>query len=161
MKPNRILHIYGKTHIESITCPACGIDCFLISGVTSCCEAQPPFEDYDAIKFETDKIGAKRKRPSKRDQERILSDQGNSCFYCDISFERSIVIRRGKVVANEIHWDHIIPFVFNGNNDGFVAACALCNLRKSDRIFNTLQDAKTYLSLRHYEDTQKEACRQM
>jgi hypothetical protein len=50
----------------------------------------------------------------------------------------------------QIHWDHVVPFVFSGGNDGFVAACPWCNLHKSDKIFDTLEEARTYLALKRH-----------
>jgi len=101
-------------------------------------------------------IGKRRKRPPKWIRDQVLAEQGNACFYCDTSFDEPVVIRRGKVCSNPIHWDHIIPFVFSGQNDDFVASCALCNLRKHDKIFEHLRDAKIYLKSKHHEDLRKE-----
>lgn len=133
-------------------CPSCGYSAFVIDGKMTCCRLAVTVNGADAIRFELDMVGAHRKLPPKAERDRILIEQGHACFYCGLSFENTVVIRRGKVESNFIHWDHIIPFVFNGNNEGFVAACSLCNHRKSDIIFNTLNDAKTYLKLKHNED---------
>ena len=150
------MHIYGRVVLHSILCPWCGEDAFLVGWRTTCCDRQVTKEDCEAVKFELDMIGARRRKPPKAEQRRILAEQDGCCFYCEQSLDALLVIRRGRLSKNEIHWDHVIPFVFSGANDGFVASCALCNQRKHDKLFDTLEDARNYLRAKDYEDKQRE-----
>lgn len=67
----------------------------------------------------------------------VLIAQDNRCLYCGHRFG-DLVVRKGNDWQwLEIEWDHFVPFAYSNANpdDGWVAACHLCNSYKSDLIF--------------------------
>lgn len=94
----------------------------------------------------TSKSARKRKKPSDFAQERILETQDGRCFYCGLKLNEWY--HDGKFArCRELHWDHVFPYSIglNNNVDNFVAACSQCNLIKSDKVFDTLDDAANYV----------------
>lgn len=81
-----------------------------------------------------------RRKPKKKDRDRILEEQQYKCFYCFVPFD----------VFNKHVWDHVEPWAYSQHNgaSNFVAACAPCNSSKSDRIFTNLDEARLYLAER-------------
>ena len=75
-----------------------------------------------------------------------MSDQNFSCFYCGHYFD-IVVKRKGKTFSLRPHFDHVIPFSHCGDNDekNIVAACHLCNMWKTDRVFSCLEEIQDYL----------------
>ena len=89
-----------------------------------------------------------RKGPGLREKREILSRQDNKCLYCGSEFGTPIWSERhGKVLFTNIHWDHFVPYCYSYNNKrvNFVAACSVCNLIKSSKMFETLTEAKNYI----------------
>lgn len=88
-----------------------------------------------------------RKTPTSTEQRRILSEQDDRCFYCDVRLN-TIRYKNGLPVYIKVNWDHKTPHAFSQNNSthNFVAACHVCNGIKSDRLFQTVEEAQVYLS---------------
>ena len=68
-----------------------------------------------------------RKRPTIKIQAIQLIEQEGRCFYCNSS-----------LYGDRIEWDHLIPYAYSGTNpdNNWIAACELCNGKKSDKIFS-------------------------
>lgn len=147
---SKTLHIYGRTVIPSQFCKACNQEAFVIDGKFACCGQRP--EEIEKVRFriETDKIGAKRKRPTITTQRELLKAQNNRCFYCGDEFGSWRKLE-GRLLPVVLNWDHLVPHCFDGNNHEFVAACRECNHTKYSVMFSSLEEAKTYLSLRIHE----------
>lgn len=79
----------------------------------------------------------RRHKPSRGLQAALLHQQKNRCAYCGWEFG---TIRQGRVV--DLQWDHVIPFVFNGKNEMFVASCGACNRRKSSKLYCEIETVK-------------------
>lgn len=149
MKP--IKKIYGNSTLIKLYCSFCQDYAFIVDGHYTCCRKK--VVDIESqkyvIKRECDSIHSNRYL-SKKNKEMILTEQSNRCFYCDKTFG-STVLRinkhKEKVINIRPQFDHIIPFVYNQNNDklNYVAACQICNGIKSDLMFNDLDAAKIYI----------------
>jgi len=90
-----------------------------------------------------------RRLPSVRARKRILAEQDNCCLYCGRRFGSTYQCggRKRRVVLN---WDHLVPWIQNADNsdDNFVAACAVCNGAKGDRLFNTVGEVQDFVARR-------------
>ena len=85
--------------------------------------------------------GSTRSRPPpKAERERILAEQGDRCFYCDLPFG-SIVSRGLRSTLLRVTWDHALPFALSGRNVYYVAACQVCNNLKATSVFETAGQA--------------------
>ena len=136
--------VYGSVVLERAFCTAC--DCWSIvqDNKHLCCDKRrviPP-KNYKRMVEST----SGRKKPGAKDRRKILQEQGNCCLYCTLPFG-SKVLRGTKVVKLQLHWDHLVPYSYSQNNLGsnFVAACHVCNNIKSDKCFNSLEEAKQFI----------------
>lgn len=140
-----VLSLYGNVTIKRGMCPECKEMAFIIHGCFACCGLPA---NATPKKFERMSEPVQhRKRPKKVDQDRILAEQDNRCFYCDCSFNL-LRFKNGKPVALKINWDHQLPYSLTQNNNAvnFVAACHVCNGIKSDKVFQTVEEAKIYIA---------------
>jgi len=133
---------YGNVLLKRAWCSKCRVYSFIIDNERTCCcrEYNDEIEDIKIM------VAPRRKRKRVKNRKEILKKQNNKCYYCHnrlgYYYERN-----GRVIKSVIHFDHVIPFSFshNSNEDNFVAACNLCNLYKSNLMFDTLFDAQEYL----------------
>lgn len=138
---------YGSTGLLSEYCPHCGYEAFVIKGRRSCCGR---VKEGDADHWKQMSVNPKRRRPPPLEiQRRILAEQGNLCFYCDIGFDTP-VYRHGKQVGRAINWDHFVPYQYARHNESenYVASCSICNRIKSDLMFKDSDECRNYIALR-------------
>lgn len=85
-------------------------------------------------------IDARRLTPAQR--RRILERDSGICLYCS-----------GE--ADQV--DHIVPWCYRHDDSdaNLAAACQLCNLIASDKMFQTGQDKKDFILARRYEMIEK------
>jgi hypothetical protein len=144
----RILHIYGKTRLQSDYCEHCRRDSFITDGLFVCCDREAAEKPVDDCKFHCDMVGVRKRQPTKAVTDKVLREQGGKCIYCDAVFG-TYRTRPGKTKEElvTIEWDHSQPFVYTGRNDGFVAACGPCNRHKHAKVFDSLEDARAWCRL--------------
>lgn len=120
-------HIYGAVTLLKSWCVDCSEDSIVIDGRLQCCdELVQENEKFGGYKRES--IATfKRKLPNKKLQDGVLKAQQNKCFYCERGLEEWI--------------------------STFVAACCQCNQWKKSKIFQTVEEARSYLieKLREYQ----------
>jgi len=146
-KTGHAFALYGNTPLERVKCPECGGMSFVRNGSTVCCGAEittTPKRYYREAAPELE-----RRLPSKSDRDRILIEQEGRCFYCG-SLLGETRLRKGKPVTLKINWDHRVPYAFTQNNrtENFVAACHVCNIIKSDKVFRDADEARVFIALR-------------
>lgn len=90
-----------------------------------------------------------RKPVASRAQVEILKGQNGTCFYCGTTFGEIFPYRNHYVCAR-LEWDHLLAFAFCRNNcdKNMVAACEQCNRIKSDRVFDSIEEAIRYVRQR-------------
>lgn len=139
------LAVYGNVGIIRAECPGCGDVSLVVDGRSACCAGV--VEDRPETWKRMVEPEFARKQPCASDKRVILSEQDNRCLYCEGRFG-SHIWHKGKHVRLIVRWDHVIPFAFNGNNDGhnFAAACQICNAIKSDKIFTSLEEARAHIA---------------
>ena len=138
--------LYGNVAIERGYCKKCKSTAFIKEGKFVCCDNPATIAIPDKYhRVSEPPLG--RKRPPKAEQERILTEQEYSCFYCGVAFG-SHHRRSGKPITIKIEWDHRLPYILTRNNEtgNFVAACHVCNGLKSDKVFQDVEEAQIYLA---------------
>jgi len=136
--------LYGKVSLPKAFCPNCQSFSFVMDDVLACCEispSQPPnFYKRESLP------PAKRRILPLRQKRAKLIEQEWRCFYCERTLG-SYVFRGGREVKLKIHWDHQVPFSYSQNNaeHNFVASCHVCNRIKSDRLFQTVEEARVFI----------------
>jgi 5-methylcytosine-specific restriction endonuclease McrA len=136
--------LYGNVALERGYCNKCKAMAIIKHGFFQCCDS--PVENTPT-KFERmSEPYCGRKTPTKADKDKIINQQDNRCFYCDVTFG-SIRFRNGLPFVIKIEWDHKLPFAYSQNNqtENFVASCSVCNRMKSSNIFQTVEEAQVYL----------------
>lgn len=136
--------LYGNIALERGYCKDCGTTAFIKNGVLACCGTE--INKTPDKFYRVSGSPQHRKLPPVKDRQRKLEEQENKCFYCDVEFD-SIRWRKGRAIRIRIHWDHKLPYAYSQNNhsENFVAACHVCNAIKSDKVFQTVEEAQIYL----------------
>lgn len=144
----RRVAIYGNVRLIREQCPDCRNVALVVGGRFACCGREWVGADSDQTthlqRFASPEFV--RRKPSPHERSMILAHQDYRCFYCGHSLS-AIYTQGVKTFRAKIHWDHQLPFAFSQDNrvDNFVASCNVCNLLKSSKIFETVEDARVYL----------------
>jgi 5-methylcytosine-specific restriction endonuclease McrA len=87
--------------------------------------------------------GVQRQDPKATTKKRIRASQLGRCLYCQLPIGARVK-RHGRTVALTAHWDHFVPFAYLAQNPdaNWVLSCQVCNGIKSDRIFQTVDEAR-------------------
>lgn len=139
------LALYGNTPLERGSCPGCHSIAIIHKGRYQCCDY--PANGIPKTYVRICEPEQKRKLPSVKERLEILDLQGHRCFYCDIPLG-STQFRKGKPIKIQTHWDHQLPYSYSQNNHtyNYVAACHVCNGLKSNKLFQTVEEAQVYLA---------------
>lgn len=80
------------------------------------------------------------------DKYRLIQETGECCYWCTRAIGSFHAVN-GQSVRLQLHWDHVVPRSHDGVGDitNVVASCHVCNLWKSDRVFATEVEVRTYL----------------
>jgi 5-methylcytosine-specific restriction endonuclease McrA len=145
--PGRHLGLYGTVALPKGHCPNCDLTSFIIDNKYQCCDTYAAITSYDKrIRYSIQLRS--RKKPSSVHQHEQLVRQEFLCFYCGLGLkEPHYNQRKNKFVYIFIHWDHFIPYSFMKDNKdiNFVASCSICNLIKSNKIFDSPEEARKYV----------------
>lgn len=130
------LAFYGSTRILRGFCPTCKCHAFIIDKRLQCCGRAVGLVDLQGSDNMITLVG-QRRRFSIKARARVLLAQWDQCLYCDRPFGPD----------NPPHWDHFIPHTYRNDVSVYnlATACRECNRIKSDRIFDTLEGARTYV----------------
>ena len=141
---------YGNTVLLKSHCEDCRRESIVIDDKLACCGKD--CEVSSAMLKRISNPPHRRRKPSPTVQRKILDNQRFKCVYCGFSFG-SETSRSGQAVEILVVWDHFVPFAFAQNNrhDNFHASCQICNSIKSDKIFDSVEDARTYILNRRKE----------
>jgi hypothetical protein len=149
-------HIYGSVTLEKATCPDCRRRAIILDGKFQCCDRVVSDPEPGGYKRESSAV-YRRTLPPKPQRDAVLKRQRNCCFYCRRPLLSFIVTPRGKLKRLTIHWDHKVPFHWDANNapENFVAACCQCNLWKSGKTFNHVDEARVFIAQKLEEYTNR------
>jgi hypothetical protein len=145
MKKDAHIVLFGNVSIQRSWCQNCHSFSLIVEKSFLCCD-RPCLELANSYRRETNPDGIRRLPPPWWRKQQIL-EQDNRCFYCDRIFGTLLYRRKKGEYRLTIHWDHRIPFSLTQDNRiyNYVAACRLCNLWKSHKIFLTTEGARAFL----------------
>jgi hypothetical protein len=135
--------VFGKTSFLRGYCWSCRSEAFIIDGLLSCCDL--PFRENEVQRtiYVTQKA-IKRKAISKKLRLQLIEEQNNRCFYCGCDLA-GYYLRDDVVRKIRIHVDHVQPFSAVGDSTEMVAACNVCNLIKSNKVFGNMEELVGYI----------------
>lgn len=142
--PRRHYALYGNVVIPREYCPSCRQWALVIQGRLACCSDTT---DLGSRRMKRMSEAADvRRQPTEEEKRQILEAQENRCLYCQRLFG-SAVIRKVKLLWLKVTWDHLVPFSYGQNNNGynFAASCQICNGLKGSLMFATIDEARTYV----------------
>jgi len=147
---HRHLALYGSVAIERQYCVDCHGYAFILDGKMACCGA-----NADGVTRKTRRMieaESKKRSPKWSYRKKQMERQDGKCLYCGLPLD-GYVFRNGKASRIKIHWDHVVPYSYSQNNHdtNFVASCHVCNLIKSDMVFQTLEEARSYVQIKREE----------
>ena len=156
-----MLAVYGNVQIPRIFCHRCQRWALILKGVRQCCEDKT--EVTITKRKRISQTYGLRKRPRKKDRERLLREFHDACAYCERTFNR-FVHYHGKLDRTKLTRDHQVPWIYSQDNRGqnFLPACQFCNAWKSSFVFKTLEEVKIYVGQKweedylHYTETMQE-----
>jgi len=133
---------YGRVTILRALCPKCEQMSIVRDGLTLCHR-----KAVDTTVTSTKRVGdmqTKRKPLTKAQKAALVESQGGLCFYCFNAF--GTMFHRGQNFGYlMVNIDHAVPHSYMPNGDALVAACHICNLLKSNKMFDTVEDARVYV----------------
>ncbi len=140
--------LFGSIALHRGYCRSCNETAFVLDGFLKCCGesvASTP-RKYERV---SQPVAHRHRRPGKAAQAAILEAQGQRCLYCELPFGYTYISRKRLRVA-ALEWDHKLPFAYSQNelDENFAAACSLCNSIKADYCFQTLDEARLFISQR-------------
>lgn len=138
--------IYGSVAIKSDICKTCGFQSFIVRQRFSCCGRFAYGKQTDIRRIS--QARSNRKRFSPEFIKTLVSKQSGLCFWCGIPFEELEFSRR-KLAKKKVHLEHLEPFIFAANEcrKNLVAACSICNLIKSDLMFDSIYECRKYIKI--------------
>jgi hypothetical protein len=144
---DRHIAIYGRVQLQRGYCTTCQRIALITDNVFQCCGSQAN-QPSKIIQYKRMSISPQfRRSPCKKRRDEILERQENRCLYCDRLFG-SFVFRYDRLIRLRLHWDHLVPWAYDQNNEhvNFGAACHICNGIKSNLMFRSVEDAKIYIA---------------
>lgn len=139
--------VYGSVCMERAYCTDCETTAFIIDQKLQCC-GKIVIDDIstDKVQFMSESRKT-REYISPGVKKCIIELQDNKCFYCGKTFGSCYrKVGASRVSQTRAVFDHILPFANGGSNrHNIVAACNICNGKKSAKMFNNLYEAILYL----------------
>lgn len=135
---------YGRVTILRAMCPECECMSIVRDGITLCHKRV-----VDTTVTSSKRVGdmqTKRKPMNAKAKQAVADSQGGLCFYCFNSF--GSMYHRGSVVSYLfVTIDHQVPYSYLQADEAhnLVAACHICNMLKSNRMFDSVEDARVYV----------------
>jgi len=143
---------YGGIGLIRSFCDQCDGMAFVKAGSFQCCgQLVDELKVTRTVREGPGKVGKNpggRKIPVK-ERLRILRNQNWLCIYCLLPFQFAEIrdTKRKAYRILRVTWDHFTPWVYaQSNHVDFVAACQICNGIKSSSLFNSMEEARSYIS---------------
>lgn len=139
--------VYGNIQMSRGYCYSCKSYSLIKNNTHLCCES-PTSRSPHKIKRMTETFSIRKLPPLAWRRDQVVK-QNNACAYCGSCFD-GCVLRKGKPVKVKLCWDHIVPYAYSQNNNeyNFLASCSVCNLIKSSKMFQTIEEVQIYVSIK-------------
>ena len=144
---DEILNLAGVI-LYRIQCPDCGE--YQLTGKKEAyceyCNKNITFKNCNKERKIATTTGLNRIKINIYQKNEILDKQKNKCYWCGRQFGTEYM-HNFRFYRLTPHFDHIIPYSLAGNkgNDNIVAACNVCNLWKSAKVFKDEEEIQDYL----------------
>lgn len=143
--------LYGNVAMLRGTCTDCASASIIQDGTWGCCGERAPVPpailQYQQI---AEPSHLRKNGPTTPVKQAIINAQDNRCLYCERGFGTYVpdISNPAKLVRLKVCWDHLVPFAYRQDNSdqNFVAACQQCNAMKHSRMFQTVEEARIYLT---------------
>lgn len=148
MNPDTEIAIYGNVKIIRTRCPKCHKMSWVQDGIISCCGLEYTGPDVPVVQHIMVNPRNVRVRFKLKDKLLTMEEQDYKCKICGCSIRELQWDNKHKRLTRErVHFDHIIPFKYCMNNSptNIMALCPICNLIKSDKLFDCLEDAVNFV----------------
>ena len=152
------MFIFGNVRLQREYCWKCRRTSLVDDGIFQCCNKPWNNSDFNGANFKhVCPSGSKKKRISMRLKKTLLLLQKNRCIYCGRNFG-SVYIKNNERKITTIEFDHVVPFSYSLSNQFILASCNLCNQEKSNKIFDSVEQAREHLRMKtqnkgiRYED---------
>ena len=138
--------LYGRIGIERCFCEKCKTMSLIINEEKQCCGEKTEVIPLEVYKM-SENYHPRKLIATKETTKKIMKEQNNLCLYCGNPFGY-LYFRDGKIIKSSIHLDHFSPFSYSLDNRkrNLVASCNLCNMLKSNKTFNSLEQIKEYIN---------------
>lgn len=148
------LALYGNTGIIRAYCQSCQRWAFVIDDTLQCCMTLTEAAPKKIVRESEPE--ARRRKPSVKEQTRILEAQNHRCLYCDVSLA-GYVIYHGELKKVKLTWDHMTPYAYclDNHHENFAATCQFCNSWKSSLVFKTVEEVRVYVAVKWEEEGRK------
>lgn len=141
------LAFYGNINLVRGYCSKRKTNSFIIDGFLQCCDKYVGKQFINPTNVQYMNAPKQKRKPlGSTDKQVILENQNNKCIYCGEEFG-NVVMVNGKTYPAYPVWDHVIPFSmsFNNHANNYVASCQICNAIKTDKFFDSLEDASQFI----------------
>lgn len=140
------MSLYGSIAMPKGFCGRCKSESFIQDGMLVCCDRKVNDEEVTKIKREST---SEKFRVSDWLKKKVYELQRGRCYLCGFDFNGDQHYYRrgygwGKLIEN---YDHFIPKVYNpdASMQNIYLMCNLCNKTKGAKIFETRDQAKSYV----------------
>ena len=149
-----VLSLYGNTKLLRGFCKRCRRWAIVLDGLKQCCDK--PVDVFVQKKRRMTPAELCRRLPPFRHRKRLLEVYDNRCAYCEQQLGAWVQYHE-RLLKLRLHWDHNTPWSYSQDNhyENFLPSCHVCNLWKSDRIFQTLDEVRVYVSQKWQEEHRK------
>ena len=141
---------YSSIKMARVWCEECKTKALVVKGSKLCCD-KPLKKGRKLGKLKRESTGTKREPPSSAEKRFMLEVQENKCFYCAVPFNEPFLHPKiNKLRYTNVCYDHFIPYSYSQDNRqiNFVGACQICNGIKRNLVFDSREDAITYVKYR-------------
>lgn len=138
--------VYGTIEMERGFCHSCNTWSIIIDKEFQCCgETVKKRKINDRIIFMSPSVIAHR-TPNKSIKYNQLEKQDYKCIYCGETLTYALA-----------QCDHFVPFSVSRNNkrENIVVTCKACNYIKTNKIFESIEEAREYVLKKREEKERK------
>jgi len=132
-RPERVF--FGGTFLFRSWCEDCKRKSLVTSSMDLCCCGNKISTPSNFLQYRESGAEVSRSFISNDTRRDLLDWQDNTCIYC------------GSFIDTSCHVDHFVPWSYSGDNHqyNFFAACPECNHIKSDKIFDSVDGARSFI----------------
>jgi len=144
---------YGNISMLRAYCSYCHRYALVIDEKLQCCDRVFLKNiDPDYFEVECSPEGRRFIKNKKKLLNELMENNKKRCTYCNYVIGEAYR-RNGNIYFTKPHLDHKEPFIYsyNNNKSNIYLSCNLCNLFKSSKIFNSIEEVREHARKRREE----------